>query len=251
MVKLSEIIYIDLSLLTSTYISEYAKIRLRNYLYVKSLLSSPKFISLALVLIALIAVPLTLIQVQHQQNLKQEASTSSYSTSQSASLVCGANGFDINVSIKNSSSSYYSYSTTTINVTAKDNQTGVTINLGTVQSGKTVTGIIHTKKSALNSSSVTFLLSKPDSYNDTSSKTASYQAGNNSNGGYGYGGYSSGSATCSPQATPTPTPPPYNAPTPTPTPYPYGVPTPTPTICPTLGPVSNVHIDCPNCTKQY
>ena len=42
----------------------------------------------------------------------------------------------------------------------------------------------------------------------------------------------------------TPTPTPTKKPTPTPT-TPPGIPT--PTICPTLGPVRNVHITCPNC----
>lgn len=49
-------------------------------------------------------------------------------------------------------------------------------------------------------------------------------------------------------AGPTPTPLPYQ---PTSTPYPTALPTIIPNGNPTLGPVQNVHIDCPNCAKQY
>lgn len=196
----------------------------------KNFFASPKFLTIAVAIIATVAIPLTIIQVQNQQNIQQRASESSYSTTQSASMVCGTDGFDINVQIKNTSAS-------NIKVTAKDNQSGVSIELGVVEAGKTASGTINTKKFSMKAGEVSFAISKTDSNTVESTRSALYSVGNGGGAGYGY---SSGTATCAPPASPTPE---LYSPT--------GSPSATPTVCPTLGPVKNVRIDCPNCPKTY
>lgn len=215
----------------------------------KNILTSPKFIAIAIALIAIVAIPLTIIQIQHQQTIKQEASENAISSSQSASVACTPSGFDTIVKFKNTAVAYASTSSgssTAIayNVIAKDEQSGISTALGIVNAGQTATAVIHTQRSTFQSGKVTFAIAK---VSGSGSATATAVAGYTVSSGNGYG-YNSGTGTCIPQVTPTPTPKVYGA---TPTPPPYHQPTPTPTICPTLGPVKNVHIDCPNCTKQY
>ncbi len=113
-----------------------------------------------------------------------------------------------------------------MNVTATDQQTGKSVDMGSIQGGDTKTDAIDTEETTLNAGSVTFNLSWTNGQSGTDTRTASYNA----------------VSKCTPTPTPTLTP----KPTPTPTPTtPPG--SPTPTICPTLAPVKNVHIICPNC----
>lgn len=187
----------------------------------KNLLSSPKFITIAVAVVALIVIPLTLIQVQSQQNLRQNAETILWLTGQSANTVCATdgNGAIINVTFTNTEPNTSSLE---MNVIANDDQTGKSVDMGAIKGGSTKTSAIQTGKVTLNAGTVTFKLSWTDHHSGTDSRTASYKAVGN----------------CALQ--PTPTPP--SKPTDT-----SGAPSPTPTICPTLGPVKNVHIDCPNC----
>ncbi len=185
----------------------------------KELLTSPKFIAITLAIIALIIIPVTLIEVQSQQNYKQNAETIYWYTTQSASTECAANGSGAVISVSFTNTESRS-SSTAMNVVVKDQQTGKSINMGTIQGGDTKTDAINTDKTTLNAGSVIFYLTWANVSSGTDSRTANYQA----------------VADC--------TPPPSQPPSPSPTTPPGS---PTPTICPTLGPVKNVHIICPNC----
>ena len=187
----------------------------------RHLLTSPKFITITIAIIALIAIPLTLIEIQSQQSLRQNAETILWATNQSASTTCATDGSgaDITVTFINTENSSPSMA---MNVTAKDQQTGKSVNMGTIIGGDSKTSAIATGKTNLNAGSVTFNLSWTDGHSGTDSRTASYNA----------------VSSCNPLPTPT------TNPTPSPT-TPPGQPT--PTICPTLAPVKNVHIVCPNC----
>lgn len=212
-----------------------------GFIIVRQILTSPKFISLTLAVIALIAIPITLIEVQSRQNLEQNAESIYWVTDESASTACATDGSgaDIAASFTNSESPS---SSTAMNVTVTDQQTGKSVNMGAIQGGATKTVIIETGKTSLNAGQVTFALSWTDGHSGTDSKTANYSA----------------VSYCNPKPTPTPTPKPYPTPTlapketPTSTPKPTPTGVPTPTICPTLAPVQNVKIICPNCQlKQY
>ena len=185
----------------------------------KELLTSPKFIAITLAVIALIVIPVTLIEVQSQQNIQQNAETIYWYTTQSASTQCAADGSGAVISVSFTNTEARS-SSTAMNVIAKDQQTGKSVNMGSIQGGATKTEAIDTGETTLQAGSVTFSLSWTDGHSGTDSRTASYKAVND----------------C--------TPPPSQAPSPSPTTPPGS---PTPTICPTLGPVKNVHIVCPNC----
>jgi len=188
---------------------------------VKHLLTSPKFITISLAILALVIIPLTLIEVQSQTNIKQNAESILWVTDQSASTACATDGSGANIAVSFTNSETPS-SSTEMNVTAKDQQTGDSVNMGSIQGG--ATSIIKTGETSLQAGTVTFALSWTNGQSGTDSRTATYTAVNN--------------------CVPTPTPTPLSSPTPTPT-TPPGMPT--PTICPTLQPVQNVKIICPNC----
>jgi hypothetical protein len=171
--------------------------------------------------VAIIATPVALSQIQKFQDVRQRADTitTQWVVGQSASTVCSATGDAvITVSFSNLEPSGNSFA---MKIVATDQQTGVSVNMGTINPGQTVSKDIHTGKTTLSSGSVVFKMTWADGHSGTDSRTATYK----------------GVSYCTP---PTPT----VTPTPKPTVGPY---TPTPTACPTLGPVQNVHIDCPNC----
>ncbi|HWY79858.1 MAG TPA: hypothetical protein VNW29_05885 [Candidatus Sulfotelmatobacter sp.] len=180
-----------------------------------NLLTSPKFITITIAVIAILVIPLTIIEVQSQQNLKQNAEGILWVVSQAASTTCAADGSGANIATMFTNEESRNASTA-MNVTVKDNQTGKSVNMGSIAGGATKTNTIRTGKNALNAGTVTFTLTWTDGHSGRDSRTASYKAINS----------------CIPQPTPTPTIPPGQ---------------PTPTICPTLEPVKNVHIICPNC----
>lgn len=189
----------------------------------KQILRSPKFITVTIAIIALIVIPLTLIEIQSQQSLRQNAESIMWLTTQSASSSCATDGSGANISATfiNTESRTPSLE---MNVIVHDQQTGMSKNMGSIQGGDSKTVTIQTGKNTLSAGSVVFDLSWTDGHSGTDTRTANYNA----------------VSKCV-QPTPTPT----KKPTPTPT-TPPGVPT--PTICPTLGAVKNVHINCPNCT---
>jgi hypothetical protein len=190
--------------------------------YMRLNASSKALFGVLFITAALIGTPLAIFALQQQQEIRQRADTTlSWATDQSASTVCAASGVNISVTFTNSESNK---SSTAMTVVAKDSQTNKTVNLGSVTGGQTKSDIIETDKTTLAAGSVTFALTWTDGHSGTDSRTASYKAVSN----------------CNP---PTPTPTPTTPPTPKPSIYP------SPTICPTLGPVKNVRIDCPNCPK--
>ncbi len=192
--------------------------------------------------VAVIGTALIVLQIQNQQDVRSRATEPSvtWSTSQSAVTSCPTTGSGavITVSFSNIESNQ---SSTAMTVSVKDQQSGESVNLGNVAGGQTKTGKIETGRETLAAGTVTFTLTWTDGHSGTDSRSATYKAVSN----------------CQPTPTPTPStaPTPSKTPTPTVTPKPSTTPTPTtkvsptPTICPTLGPVENVHIECPNCPK--
>ncbi len=184
---------------------------------------------LSLAFLGLIVVPVTIIQVQNQQNTQQRAESLAWLTSQSAATSCSTSSSQavINVTFNNTEPNQSVYA---MNVVATDQQTGKSVDLGSITGGSSKTGQIMTGMASLNSGTVTFALTWTDGHSGTDSRTANYNAINN----------------CS-QPSPTLQPSPTQQPTAIPTPYPSDQPSPTPTVCPTLKPVQNVKITCPNC----
>ncbi len=171
---------------------------------------------------------LTLNQIQQQQQQRSNADTVQWYTSQSATSVCGPDATAvITATFTNTETS----SSMGMNVVVKDNQTGKSVNMGTVAAKQTKSASIDTGKSSLNSGQVTFNLTWSSGQSGSDSRTAPYPAV---------------SKCVAPTNTPTPTP--KNTPTPTPTPKPNSTPTPTPTACPTPGTVKNIQIKCPYCS---
>jgi hypothetical protein len=241
--------------------------------------SSRAILGVLLITAALIGTPLAIFALQQQQHIRQHADTSlSWLTDQSAASSCpsGGSGAIINATFSNTEPNQSSYS---MDVTAVDRQTGKSVVIGTIKGGSTKTGVIDTGKANLSSGTVDFNLKWTDGHSGTDSRSASYKAvsgcypaptpapsmppcvGNTYPASYNYGYPTPTIRLGYPTTTPIPCPPtsvpskPYTSTTPPyPTPSkPYSTPNPsygpTPTICPTLGAVKNVRIDCPNCAK--
>lgn len=156
-------------------------------------------------------------------------------TEQSASVSC-VNGADIHVSFSNTETD----KNMAMNVVAKDNQTGQSIDLGKIDAQQTKSGDIATGKSTINSGNVTFYLTWANGQSGSDTRNEGYSA-----------------VTCqmptptqqpSPTVTPTsiPSATPTNEPSPTPTPTCEETTTPTvtpevtetPTVTPTAGPTA-------------
>lgn len=189
----------------------------------KQFISSPKFITITIALLALIFIPLTIIELQSAQIVKQNAESIEWYANYSASSACATDNSGANISATFTNTETPSTSTA-MNVIATDEQTGKSVNMGSITGGQTKTATIVTGEASLKAGTVKFALTWTDGASGTDSDTANYNAVNN----------------CIAYPTPTPT----AKPTPTPTVLPG---TPTPTICPTLAPVQNVQIICPNC----
>ncbi len=191
----------------------------------------PKVWTALFIIAALVIIPVTVLQIQQQQEIRQHAESVLWNVGQSASTSCPipGNGVDIKVTFSNSEPNQ---SSTAMTVTATDQQTGKTVDFGSIKGGQTVNETIHTGRSTLNAGTVLFKFKWTDGHFGSDTSSASYQAVRNC---------------IAPTSTPTPEV--TLTPTITPTIPPGVTPstTPTPTICPTLGPVKNVHIECPNC----
>jgi hypothetical protein len=207
--------------------------------YMKVTASSRALLGILFIVAALVGTPLAIYQLQQQQEIRQRADTTiAWATDQSAATICPPDGSGVNINVTFSNTEP-TRNSTSMDVTVKDRQTGKTVNLGSIQGGQTKSGVIATGKTTLSAGTVDFNLKWTDGHSGIDSKTATYKAVTN----------------CNPP-TPTPTKPPTITPT-----KPYSTPSPTtklsitpkpsvsvsPTICPTLGPVKNVRIDCPNC----
>ena len=118
--------------------------------------------------VAVLAIPITLFALQQQQILRQFA----WSTQQSAEAVCDNNSGNavITVSFTNTES------VKDMDVVAKDLQTGVTIDLGTVKHQETNTGQIATDKPSLDKGGVLFTLTWTSGISGKDTRTASYNA---------------------------------------------------------------------------
>lgn len=155
-----------------------------------------------------------------------------WNTSQSANASCVQSGAAIHVSFTNTETN----KSQAMKVVAKDNQTGASVDLGTVAAQQTVSGDIATGKTSLNNGTVTFSLTWANGQSGSDSRTASYN-----------------SVSCQPNPTPTPTqaPTPTITVTPTCTPTPTVTPTATPTVTPTETPsVTPTETPTPTPTPQ-
>ena len=141
----------------------------------RELLTSPKFITIAITVIAVVVIPITIIQVQNQQLIKQQAETILWQTDQSAVSSCSTDGtgVDITVSFTNTEPKR---SSTAMDVTAKDGQTGESVDMGSIQGGETKTSVIHTGQATLSHGTVTFLLTWTDGHSGSDSRSANYEA---------------------------------------------------------------------------
>lgn len=226
--------------------------------------STRALLGVLFIAVALIVTPIAISQLQKQQDIRQRADEVQWITDQSAATSCPANGSGaiITVSFTNAEPNRASMQ---MDVRATDRQTGKAVQMVAISGGETKTAQIQTGRPTLSAGTVDFKLLWTDGHSGTDTRTATYRAVGNcapptSTPVPYYTPIPSKSPT-PPYSTPkypTPTTPKYSTPTPTyrptptptkkPTPTPTYLPgTPTPTICPTLGPVKNVHIDCPNC----
>lgn len=204
-------------------------------------LSGRALFGILFIIAALVGTPIAVYQLQQQQTGNQSRA---WYTSQSATTSCPTNGsysytssgttngIIITVKFSNTESNL---SKNSMNVIAKDRQTGKSVNMGAIAGGQTKTGVIETGRTTLSAGTVDFNLTWTDGHTGIDTKSSAYNAVIYCN------------QPTPPYSTPT-TSQAYPSPTqayPTPT-LPYGV---TPTACPTLGPVQNVKIDCPNCPR--
>ena len=216
--------------------------------YMKFTLSTRALIGVLFIIAALVGTPLAIYQLQQQQEIRQRADTTlAWATNQTASAVCptSGTGVNINVSFTNTEPDRSSLS---MDVIAKDRQTGKSVTLGSIRGGQTKSGVILTGKQSVNGGTVDFALKWSDGHYGTDSRSATYKS---VSGCYPPAPTITAPKYPSPSVTYPSTTPPYSTPKPSTkpslSPYPstpYG---PTPTICPSLGPVQNVRIDCPNC----
>ena len=203
--------------------------------------SSSALFAVLFITAALIGTPIAIFALQQQQEIRQRADTTvAWATDQSATSSCPAVGTSaiITVSFSNTEPNLNSLS---MDVSVVDRQSGKSVSLGSIRGGQTKTGVIQTGKATLASGTVDFNLKWTDGHSGTDSRTASYRSVSNC--------YPSNPTPTTPKypstspAVPTPSGKPYSTPKPSVVPYP------SPTICPTLGPVKNVRIDCPNCPE--
>ena len=196
---------------------------------------------LSLAFLGLVIVPITIIQIQNQQNTQQQAEEIVWLTDQSASSGCPdpSKGVIITVQFSNTEPDRSSLA---MDVIARDQQTGKSIDMGSIRGGSSKTAQIATGRTTLNAGSVVFNLTWSDGHSGSDTRTATYRAVTDCIA-------PTTPPTIKPTAVPTtkPTAIPTAKPTAVPTPKPTIPGEPTPTICPTLGPVQNVKITCPDC----
>ena len=240
----------------------------------RDLFTSPKFLTISIAIIALIIIPLTLIEVQSQQTIQQHAATNSpcpgYNGDSNAVIWCGSydNGISTVRQIVNkynngdghnsakSIQNIYSYSlfhissTNIKNLGTYEKVGTVTKNGDVILNGKVIaTNAITAGRQYItgstkhtNNGTVFYTRSTKISFLNNSLKAYIVMR----NGKFLFAILQScgNPISATPKNIPTPTPTPTKKPTPTVSP---GQPTPTPTVCPTLAPVQDVHIVCPNC----
>lgn len=134
-------------------------------------IKSPKgLLLLGFLVILLIGVPLTVYLVQQQQNLRQEA----WNSNQSATVACNLQGMvDITAQFTNSESQG---SSNAMLVSIKDLQSGIEIDIGTINPGETKSATIATTQPSVAAGTVLFTLKWADGHGGTDSASASYPA---------------------------------------------------------------------------
>ncbi len=229
-----------------------------------------RVLAIATLVVAVISLPIIIIQVQRQQDIRQRATGKQWLSNQSADTTCPPPGGNVRIQV--SFTNTESDPSQGMKVFVTDQQTGETLDLGTVASGQTKQGNIDTGRTTLAAGTVTFKLTWADGSPGEDSRTANYNEVTNCEAPTPSPSHTptpKPSNTPTPTPTPTLTPTPTNTPTPiptptstpkptpTPSPTPTKVPSPTPTTkltptvtpCPTLGPVKNVKVTCPYCPK--
>lgn len=142
-----------------------------------------------------------------------------WQTAQSAQSECSSeNTAIIKVSFTNKEK------TKSMNVEAKDEQSGKNTNLGAIEAGKTKSGEINTGKDSISDGTATFLLTWTDGNSGSDKRSAQYKAISCTK--------PNPTPTATPEPTPTATPVPTSTPMPTPTTEPTPTSTPEPTITP-------------------
>ncbi len=195
--------------------------------------SLPKIIGGISLLVIVFALGVTVSQVQRQQDIRQRATGQQWLTDQSAETACPTDnsGVQIKVSFSNTEPPGDVYA---MKVTATDERTTRTTDLGTINPGQTKNGVINTGRATVQAGNVSFKLTWADGHPGEDSRTASYQA-------------------AGPCASPSPTKEPTSTPsvsitmTPSPTQKPSTTPSPSSTPCPTPGTANNVRVECPYC----
>lgn len=129
---------------------------------------SQKIPFLILLGVLLIGIPLTVIALQQTQIFQQFA----WGTRQSAEAICEPEegGAIINVSFTNTENSK------SMDVVAKDLQSGKTVDLGTVKPKETKKGIIETESIELAKGSILFTMTWTDGSSGTDTRSAEYDA---------------------------------------------------------------------------
>lgn len=152
----------------------------------KKLAKQKKILILGIVLIVytLIVTPILFINLQRQQDTRGRAQivtpsaspvpqneSVQWATTQTAQSQCLLTGFaQIGVSFTNTETSR------SMNVTATDQSSGSTINMGTIPAQQTVTGTISPNKTSLPAGTVVYKLAWTDTPSQTDQRTASYNA---------------------------------------------------------------------------
>jgi|SRR5579885_867382 len=134
---------------------------------------SKQTVAIVFLLLLLIGGVILFIQFQQRQELRQRAESVTWLTAQAADAICNTSGtVVINVGFTNAETDR------SMLVTAKDNQSGQSVNLGTIGPSQTKTGQIDTKMASVSAGTVTFQLAWADSPNQTDTRTANYAAVN-------------------------------------------------------------------------
>src|SRR5260221_628228 len=115
--------------------------------------SSNRILASLLLVLLIIGGVFTFWQIRKSQELRNHAQSVTWYTAQSVNTVCNTNGtISITVSFTNAEA------TRSMIVSAKDTQSGKSINLGTIDPGKTKTGQIDTGMSVANAGTIEFKL---------------------------------------------------------------------------------------------
>jgi LPXTG-motif cell wall-anchored protein len=112
-------------------------------------------------------------QMDSSEDLSQVDETRAWAFSASAESYCDSNGVKIKVTFRNTEPQGAQWA---MNVTAKDNQSGKEVNLGTVNPGQTVEGYIDPEAASINAGTVTVRMVWTDGRNGVDNRNINYSA---------------------------------------------------------------------------